>query len=187
MKMLIPFLALYSFTAFASELSVTLNCKTQLQTDGDVSTLTQNPVVLSTAGNNAHIFQMELGSDQDNSLIASLQEVSHTCADTACLEYSGTVYSLVIARIDDPTRNALQMTAPAKVEGTTSATAQITVKGNGKISSSFIAEDRLIMNADGLPASLSFQYRVIRKRFSNQKIDVSCSVSPGLSAPTSLI
>ena len=178
MKNILPLLVLASFSAFAGELSLTLNCKTELMTDGDVATLTERPVVLSTAGKNAHIFQTELGSDQDNSVIVALQEVSKTCADSSCSQASGTVFSLVIARIEDPTRNALQMSEKAKITGETSATAQITVSNSGRITSSFARETKIFMGVEGIPAELGFEYRISRKRFENQKVSVSCSIAP---------
>lgn len=178
MKKIIPLLALISFSAFSADLSLTLGCKTVLQTDGDVATLTEKPVVLSTDGNNSKIFQTALGSDQNNSIVVALQEVSQVCANTACVEHSGTVFGLVLARIEDPTLNALQMAPKAKVDGETSATAQITVMNDGKVTSNFVNNGKLIMNAQGLPSGIDISYKVARRSFKNQVIQVSCSVTP---------
>lgn len=178
MKKLFPIFAMVSFSVFGAELSLTLDCKTVLQTDGDVSTLTEKPVVLSTDGNNSRIFQTMLGSDQNNSLVVALQEVSKTCADSTCAEHSGTVFGLVLARIEDPTLNALQMAPKARIEGETSATAQITLTNAGKITSNFMNDGKLVMGAQGLPSEIGIAYKVMRKSFKNQIVQVSCSVTP---------
>lgn len=175
MKKLLPLVFFASFSALASDLSMTVTCATTLLTDGDRAVLTERAVTISSEGKNSNIFNTELGFDQDNSLIVALQETGKT------VEYGtnapkGTVYTLIVARVEDPTRNALQMAPKANIKGATSDSAQILVKPDGSIVSSYMNNGKLVIQSEGLPSKLGFSYKVSRKKYGKQNVEVSCSI-----------
>lgn len=177
MKKLFPLVFLVSFSALASDLSLTLKCETNLTTDGAVATLTEKPIKLSTDGKNAKVFRTILGTDQKNAVVVALDESGGVCNGSNCSDLIATQYKLIIARVEDPTENALQMMPKAKIQGETSASARITVGNDGKIQSDIIQNGKLQMNVQGLPSELGFSYKISRKHFSKQNVEVTCSIS----------
>jgi hypothetical protein len=179
MKIIIAAILLSS-TLSVHALELTLKCQSVMKASG-VATLTYESFKLSNdnAGATSQMFNQNLGFDQNNSVLVSLNHTGNVCAENNCDEVVAKTYTLSLVRFENPVRKAAQLKADhkEKVKGDSSATIELTQMNSGELTATYFQDGELQYNKKRLPKNIEVNYSVsrgfLKKR---QNIQFACDI-----------
>jgi hypothetical protein len=178
MKKLIFLTFLFSLSNYANtDITVTANCNYELKNKGINGSGRFEDFTLSTQGKNSNYLEIILSKDSNNGILVSLNHTANICSLANCDTYSGKVYTLLMVRVENNTKQALQLDKPQNAKGRTSSTIQISKYENTRLETEKVDDNNELIYAKNEPDSYNkfiVENQSLDYTVSGQKTEINC-------------